>query len=100
MRKINPDYIKYLRPVVGGISLAAGAVFMLVPFIPLGYVMLAAGLFLLAPYIPGMKKLLDKLKKKDNSGIVTKVEENIENGEEKAKEKLRNDTNNQNKENS
>lgn len=85
---IKPEHKKYIRLVAGIIAVLLGGVFMLIPFIPLGYVLLFAGLFLLAHYIPFLRKLVDKLKKKDHKGRVEKVEKKIEEGEEIVNQKL------------
>ena len=86
--KIKPQHKKYIRLVAGIIVLILGAVFMLVPFIPLGYIFLIAGLFLLASYIPPLNRLIKKLKSKDDKNRVEKVEEKIDEGEKKVDEKL------------
>lgn len=61
---------------------------MIVPFIPLGYIFLFAGLFLLAYRIPFLEKYLDKIRKKDKKGRVEKVEKKINKTEEKVDKKL------------
>ncbi|MFW6257219.1 MAG: hypothetical protein ACOC11_00410 [Prolixibacteraceae bacterium] len=86
--KIKPRNKKYVRLVAGIIILAFGAVFMVVPFIPLGYAFLFAGLFLLASYIPPLNKVLDKIRKKDEKGRVEKVEQKIDEGEKMVDEKM------------
>ena len=43
---IKPEHKKYIRLVAGIVILVFGGVFMLVPFIPLGYIFVFAGLFL------------------------------------------------------
>lgn len=83
MVKLDPKYKKYLRPVAGIIFLAAGAVFILIPFIPIGYILLIAGFFLLAPNLPFIRKWIRKIKKKDDKGRVEKVEEGIADTEDR-----------------
>ena len=85
---IKPEHRKYIRLVAGIIVLLLGGIFMLVPFIPLGYIFIFAGLFLLAHYVPFLKKILDKMKKKDKKGLVEKVEIKINETEEQIDEKL------------
>ncbi len=92
--KIKTEHKKYVRLVAAIIILAFGAVFMVVPFIPLGYVFLIAGLFLLASYIPPLNKFLDKIRKKDKKGRVEKVEQKIDEGEKKMEEKMVDDEEN------
>ncbi len=68
---------KNLRYIIGGIVLLLGAVFMFVPFIPLGYIFLAIGAFLLAPAIPFMRKLVKYIEEKDKSNRIKKVEKKV-----------------------
>lgn len=86
--KIKPQNKKYIRLVAGIIILLLGAVFMVVPFIPLGYIFIFAGLFLLSFYVPFLKKPVDKLKKKDKKNRFEEVEEKIEVAEEKLDDKI------------
>lgn len=86
--KIKPENKKYIRLVAGIIILMLGAVFMLVPFIPLGYVFIIAGLLLLASYIPPLKRLIDKIRKKDDKNRVEKVEKKLDDGEDAVSEKI------------
>ncbi len=86
--KIKPKHKEYIRLVAGIIILILGLIFMLVPFIPLGYVFLIAGLFLLSYKIPFFRKIIDKIKRKDKKGRVEKVEKKIDEGEKVVDEKL------------
>jgi UPF0716 family protein affecting phage T7 exclusion len=67
-----------LRYIIGGIILFLGAIFMFVPFIPLGYLFLAIGALLLAPVIPALRKLLNWVEKKDKTNKIEKVEEKVD----------------------
>ncbi len=86
--KIKSKYKKYIRPVAGLIILVLGVVFMMIPFIPLGYIFLVGGLFLLAYEIPALKKVLDKIKARDSKGRVEKVEQKVKDGEQSVEDKL------------
>lgn len=86
--KIKPEHKKYLRPVAGGFILLLGIVFMVVPFIPLGYIFLFGGLFLLSTEIPIFKKWLDKAKSKDKKNRIEKVEKKVDEKEEQISEKI------------
>lgn len=86
--RIKPEHKKYIRLVAGLILLVLGGVFMLIPFIPLGYVFLIASLFLLASYFPPLKKLIDKIRSKDDKDRVGKVEKKINDGEEVVSKKI------------
>ncbi len=81
MFKIDPKHKKYIRPVAGIVFLVLGSVFMLIPFIPLGYVMIFGGLFLLAFQLPFLQKWVNKIKHKDKKGRVDNMEKGIENTE-------------------
>ncbi len=82
MIKVSSKYKKYIRLGIGILVFCLGLVFMLFPFIPLGYVFVVAGLFLLAYEIPVLKKLVNKLKEKDNNGRVEKVEKKLQEGDQ------------------
>ena len=88
MIKISSKYKKYLRLGIGILVLCLGLVFMLFPFIPLGYVFVIAGIFLLAFEIPPLKKLLNKIKEKDDKGRVEKVENQIDKGDQYISERF------------
>lgn len=62
------------RYIIGGIILFFGAIFMFVPFIPLGYIFIGIGAFLLSPAIPALKRLLNYIEKKDKSNKISKLE--------------------------
>jgi uncharacterized membrane protein HdeD (DUF308 family) len=86
--KIKPEHKKYIRLVAGIIIVIFGAVFMMVPFIPLGYVFLIAGLMLLTSYIPPLKRLIEKFREKDDKNRVEKVEKKINDGEKIISERI------------
>lgn len=88
MAKLSRKYKKYIRPAIGIFILAMGIVFMFFPFIPLGYVFIAAALILLSYELPPVRKALNFLKKKDNGKHVEKIEHEVEEVEEKLNEKL------------
>lgn len=79
---------KHLRSIIGIVVLLFGIVFMFIPFIPLGYILLAVGAYLLAPWLPFMRKLLRYLKKKDKRDRIEKTEEKVDEVFEQIKEKL------------
>lgn len=86
--KIKPEHKKYLRPVAGGIILFLGVIFMVVPFIPLGYIFLFGGLFLLSTEIPIFKKWLNKAKSKDKKNRIEDVEKSVDKKEEQVSDKI------------
>jgi uncharacterized membrane protein len=93
MTIIKPKHSKYIRPLVGILSLILGTAFLVIPFIPLGYILLIAGLFLLTPNIPVLKKAINKLKKKDDGGKIEKVEGKVDDAEDKMNSKIQNKQN-------
>ena len=64
-----------IRYIIGGMVLFFGALFMFVPFIPLGYVFLGIGAFLLSPAIPALKRLIRFAEKKDPTNKIKELEE-------------------------
>jgi uncharacterized membrane protein YbaN (DUF454 family) len=73
MKKIK----KNLRLITGITILVLGIAFMVVPFIPLGYIFLFIGAFLLANKIPFLRKFMKWLKRKDDTGKLDKAEEKV-----------------------
>jgi len=69
---------KNIRFIAGIIVLVLGGVFMVVPFIPLGYIFLFVGAFLLAPKVPFLRRFMKWLKKKDKSGKLEKAEDKVD----------------------
>jgi putative Mn2+ efflux pump MntP len=67
-----------LRYIAGALIILLGLVFMMIPFIPLGYILLAVGAFLYTPLIPPLKKFVKFLEKKDDSNKVEKAEEKVD----------------------
>jgi len=86
--RIKPKHEKYIRLVAGLILLALGAIFMLIPFIPLGYIFLIASLFLLATYIPPLNRIINKIRTKDENDRVGKVEKKVSEGEKIVSKKI------------
>lgn len=70
--------VKTIRLVAAIVSLVLGSVFMLIPFIPLGYILLFVGVYLLIPFIPKLDKLNEKIKKKDKSDRLDKTEDKVD----------------------
>lgn len=89
--KIKPQHKKYIRLIMGLILLILGSIFMLIPFIPLGYAFLIASLFLLAYYIPPLHKFINKLRSRDKKDRVKKVEKKINEGEKLVSKKMTDD---------
>lgn len=75
--KINLFKFKNSRTVYGILCLLFGLIFVMLPFIPLGWALLFAGAFLLARKIPLFRRFLEWLKRKDKKGTFKKVERKI-----------------------
>ncbi len=88
MAGLNPRYRKYIRPVIGIIIMIAGIVFMLIPFIPIGYILILVGAFFLAPEVPAVGRMIDKLKKKDKKNRIAKAEKKFNEVEEEIDEAI------------
>lgn len=69
---------KYARLVYGTIILIVGAVAMLFPIIPLGYVGVFIGSYLLHHRVPILGRLMDWLRKKDKKGRLQRFEDKVE----------------------
>lgn len=68
---------KYIRLIIGIITALLGIVFMFIPFLPFGYLLLFISAFFLASYIPILKKFMSFLREKDKKGYIKKAEEKI-----------------------
>jgi uncharacterized membrane protein YbaN (DUF454 family) len=68
---------RYIRPIIGGLLFLIGVVFMFLPMIPLGYLVLGASAVVLAPLSPPFRHLLRWLEERDSSGRVETVEKKI-----------------------
>ncbi|WPR76112.1 hypothetical protein [Algoriphagus sp. NG3] len=66
---------KYIIPAIAFLIFIAGLVCMVVPFIPLGWLLIALAALLMSPYIKFMRKFIGWLAKKDSTGIVEKAGE-------------------------
>jgi len=64
---------KFIIPGIATIIFIAGLISMMLPFIPLGWILIALAALLLAPYLKSMRKFIGWLAKKDNSGLVKKA---------------------------
>lgn len=64
---------KYIRIIIGIIILLAGIGFFVVPFLPIGYILIFTGAVLLAPEIPLFRRFFQWLESKDKSGRLKKV---------------------------
>lgn len=80
----------YLRLILGILAFLFGAVFMFIPFIPLGYILIFIAVLFLSTYIPPLKRLLQKLKEKDKKGIIEKYDHKMDDMEDSLKEESRN----------
>jgi len=78
MIKFKPKYKKHIKLVIALIIIVLGSVFMIIPFIPLGFILLFAGLVLLVPYVPFLNRLINQHKKRNKNKIVKKIEEKIQ----------------------
>jgi hypothetical protein len=64
---------KLMIPAVAVLILIAGLVFMLIPFIPLGWPLVGIAALLLSPYLKFMRKFISWLAKKDRTGFLRKA---------------------------
>lgn len=67
----------YIRYIIGALCALGGIIFMFIPFIPLGYVLLFAALLLLSPNLPFVRKLMRYLRKRDKNGHIERLENKL-----------------------
>lgn len=73
---------------MGTFILLLGLIFMFVPFIPLGYIFLAAALIILSYELPPVRRLLDRLKKNGNGDKIEKIEAEVDEVEDEIDKKI------------
>ena len=61
---------------------------MFVPFIPLGYIFLAAALIILSYELPPVRRLLDRFKKNGNGDEIEKIEAEVDEVEAEISKKI------------
>lgn len=69
---------KYARVVYGSIILVIGAVAMLFPIIPMGYVGVFVGSYLLHHKVPFLERVMNWLRRKDEKGRLQRFEDKVE----------------------
>ena len=62
-----------IRITLGIIIILGGVVFLAIPFIPLGYVLILIGLFFISPVVPVLRRWLGRLERKDRKGRVRRA---------------------------
>ncbi len=67
----------YIRLISGIITALLGMVFLFIPFLPFGFLLLFISAFFLVSYIPFLKKFMGFLQKKDKKGYIKKAEEKV-----------------------
>lgn len=73
----------YLRIGVAAILIAAGVVFLFIPFLPLGYILIFSGLFLVARNTLLFKRIMHVFKKNGNKKKIEDAENKINDAERK-----------------
>ncbi|WP_192348937.1 hypothetical protein [Algoriphagus sp. Y33] len=66
---------KFIIPAIATLIFIAGLVSMVLPFVPLGWLLIALASLLMAPYLKFMRKFIAWLAKKDTTGFVEKAGE-------------------------
>jgi hypothetical protein len=80
---INLKYKKYVKLAIALFILVLGSAFMVIPFIPLGFIFLFGGSLLLIRYIPFLNRQLNQLKRRTKNKRLEKIEEKVYNIEER-----------------
>ncbi|TXD78289.1 hypothetical protein [Algoriphagus ratkowskyi] len=66
---------KFIIPAIAFIVLIIGMVFLFIPFIPIGWLLVAIASLLMAPYFKFMRNFIGWLTKIDKTGFVKKAGE-------------------------
>ena len=78
MIKFKPKYKKHIKLALALIIIVLGSAFMIIPFIPFGFILLYAGFVLLIPYAPSLNRQQNQHKKRNKNKIVKIIEEKIQ----------------------
>lgn len=79
---------RIIRVILGLFLIFSGIVFIIIPFIPLGYLFLIVGLFFLSPIIPWLRGILEKAERKEKKGRVRKARDASEEFEKRLEGKI------------
>ncbi|MDR7132215.1 hypothetical protein J2X69_004582 [Algoriphagus sp. 4150] len=66
---------KFIIPAIATLIFIGGLVSMVLPFVPLGWLLISLASLLMAPYLKFMRKFIAWLAKKDTTGFVEKAGE-------------------------
>ncbi|REG79575.1 hypothetical protein [Algoriphagus antarcticus] len=66
---------KFIIPAIAFLIFVAGLISLMLPFIPLGWLLIALASLLMAPYFKFMRKFIGWLARKDTTGFVEKAGE-------------------------
>ncbi|MEB2775075.1 hypothetical protein SYJ56_07140 [Algoriphagus sp. D3-2-R+10] len=64
---------KFIIPTIATLIFIAGLVSMVLPFVPLGWLLIMLASLLMSPYFKFMRKFIGWLAKKDKTGLVEKA---------------------------
>jgi uncharacterized Tic20 family protein len=68
---------KHLIPVLAGIAFIIGIISLLLPFLPIGWLMIGISLFILLPYLSPLRKLFIWASKKDDTKVVSRAGQKV-----------------------
>ena len=80
---IHHKYKKYVKLAIALFILVLGSAFMVIPFIPLGFVFMLGGSMLLIRYIPSLNRRLTQLKRRNKNKMAERIEEKVHAVEER-----------------
>lgn len=64
---------KYLIPIIAGLTFVVGTVFIMLPFIPLGWFLYALAVLLLVPYFKPFQRAFEWIARRDKSGFTKRA---------------------------
>jgi len=70
---------RYVIPIVAGLLIIGGLVFITIPFIPLGWLFLILAALVLVPYFTCCRNIFSILVKKDRTGLLAKASRRVVN---------------------
>jgi len=79
----NPKHKKYVKLAIAILITVLGCAFILIPFIPLGFVFLTGGLMLLIQHMPVFDRQFDQIRRSSKNNLLVGVERKVQEVEER-----------------
>lgn len=79
----DPKHKKYIKLAVALLITLLGSIFMLIPFIPLGFIFLTGGILLLIRYFPVFDRQFNRIKRRNKDNLIVRTDLKVRKVEER-----------------